>query len=263
MNTSKNLFMLALLLIFIIEFGCKKSSKNQIIKNSRSANFFPSNVNAHWMSYYHNPLVGDTNAVVETIDSIYLCNDTIGLKIISQFGAVIDTTWKTFNVLKVHKYQRRWLIPYWEDKGVSNFGLFRIDTISNKVYGINTVCLCKPSQPIYPTDFFFNERVIYDHDLQSNDTLTVKATWYSYNTTVHTDSVWFAGDYLKKQYFTDNQNPNDTVSTRMQFACILNTSGFVSVALPNSVSGRHCEKLVFYNGLNDSIELIGDTHIYP
>ncbi len=74
----------------------------------------------------------------------------------------------------------------------------------------------------------------------------------------------FAGNYIKKQYFINTQNQSDTVSSRMQFGCVLNTSDYVNVALANSVAYRlGYFKLMFFNNSTDSIELIRDTHIYP
>ena len=252
-------------IFFVLQFSCKKSEKYVPTKKTRSPMYFPVGSNACWVAYWNAWGTGDTNFVQNQIDSIFLSNDTIGLNIISVNNAITDTTWKAFNILKVHILQRRSGVYNWDDKGIKNCGIYRIDTANNKIYSVNTDCFCWPGgQPIYPTNFYFNERVIYDHNLQNNDTLTIKATWYSYSTTVHLDSVLFAGQYLKKQYFIDNQNFSDTVTTRMQLACILNTSDYTHVALDNSTRlSLGFYNLMFHNGLNDSIELMQDTHIYP
>lgn len=252
--------------LFLVIAGCKKSNlPNTMNPTSNIAVIFPTSNSMFWKAYWHLPVSGDTNTVVDQIDSIFLSLDTIGLNIITPNTPQDDTSWVTYHVLKVHSYQKRWSMPFWEDKGERNFGLYRLDTISNKVYSVNTTCYCWPGgTPIYPTNFYFNERVIYDHNLQDNDSITIKATWNTYSTIVHTDSIMFAGNYIKKQYFINTQNPSDTVSSRMQFGCVLNTSDYVNVALANSVAYRlGYFKLMFFNNSTDSIELIRDTHIYP
>ena len=251
------------LLLTAMFWGCTKNKKTTS-QSPALKMYFPQLGGAHWKTYYYAPS-GDTFMYQHAIDSIYVSNETVSLKIISDTNP--NPTLTTFNILKVFRRGIKFNSSNFDLGATYNYSIIRIDTIANKIYGINTVNYEFPSSTnlTYPSPYNFNERVIYDHNLMNNDTAYVKALWYYYSCDVHIDSIPFGTNFLKRQFFTQRNNPNDTVSHRMQLGCILNSVAYNMVAVPNSIGETNAilTKMVFYLNNTDSIEIKTDQDIYP
>ncbi len=127
--------------------NCKKNGTNTNTNSIQSIlNTFP-NVygNQYWKIYYSAVFqTTDTTEIQECVDSLYISSDSIGLNIISNNSGITDTSLIQYNIIKMYRKFEKFGQSNWQINSGQNFGIYRVDTISNKIYSVNTSCYCWP-----------------------------------------------------------------------------------------------------------------------
>ena len=245
-------------------FSCQKKTKYVNNQIANIVNIFPLGPNNFWKAYYHAPY-GGPGVYERGVDSFYVSTDTVGLYTISNNNNIIDTNWVVYNIIKVKRTRKNFNDLQIYTGTEKNYGIVRVDTATLRVYTAVPACLCWTTPAQVPNYSFFNERLLFDYNLQTNDTAYIKAVWTFYNTTLSVDSFVHNGNIIKRQVFYDVQNPGDTVTTRTQFGCIFNTNTFVSEIVTDFLltPNAYTDSVFFFYNMNDSVKITRDTDIYP
>lgn len=242
--------------------GCKKPDETDKTDNIIAATkIFPSaNEGAYWKLYYDNSrILTDTSEIQYVIDSVYVSADTVGLNIIDINDMITDTARKIFSILKCNRIAKKNGQTNWTS-GTGNYGVFRIDSINKKIHSIRTVCNCWPSNPQYPTEFFFYETTVFDYNVKTGDTAWIEHYYDTHETTATIEDFYFNGYLMKKQFFqTDGLSFG-----RTQLAGIFNTIPFAMVAVPGIIREPPAmlKKIVYYDNSSDSLVLSPDSRFY-
>ncbi len=245
-------------------FHVNRISKKPNIKNASFVNVFPLGPGNFWKAYYHVPF-GGPGSYEKGVDSFYVSTDTVGLNTISNNNNVADTSWLVYNIIKVKRTRKNFFDLNVYNEPVKNYGIVRVDTSLLTVYTAVPVCTCWHLPVVLPNYTYFNEILLFDYNLQTNDTAFIYSAGDPYNTTAVVDSFVHNGHVIKRQYFYDVLNPGDSVGGRMQFGCILNTNEYITGVIDNISLEPNAilDSLYFFYNINDSVLIKRDTYNIP
>lgn len=255
-----------LFFVCTIFFACKKPSKNPPSQFASVTNVFPIGPNNYWKAYYHVPFGGQGSTELEwCVDSFFVSTDTVGLFTISNSNNILDTNWKVYNIIKAKRTRKYFLNDSIYIETIQNFGIVRIDTTLLRVYTVVPICTCWHMPAMIPNYGYFNEILLFDYNIQSNNNAIIYAQGMLQNTTVIVDSFFHNGNVIKTQYFFDLLNPSDTVASRTQYGSLLNTEKYISEVIGNNIQVPNAilDSMFFFYNNYDSVLIRADTYIIP
>jgi hypothetical protein len=221
---------------------------------------FPSTINSYWKVKYLNS-TGTSGNLKDVCDSIFFSSETVDLNVITEVSK--DTLTRTFNILKVFRKVTYYDSTGWYNFPVSNYGIYRLDSVSNKLLGVHTSDMRHESTPRSEARYFM-EFTLFDYDLKSGSDAKIRATTGIYECVGFVAKTTFSGHSIIKQCFTPISS-SKIIAYKMQFGCVLNSSDYTGSALPNSLRQTNypITGFVYYWDLEDSLAIENDTRIFP